>query len=201
MTLKERAKLVMKRDSNFSQQDLIDLFDYGADLGSKGKYDESYDYFNKLFKANDNFRYFLFLKIVEHLKNYQRDDGTFFNLFYTLDQDRRKVNEQLRINFKSEYERKLAHYTTTDVTNILLTNKPFRLNNIYNMNDPTEGEILSQYFKFKIDFNNDYKDVNYTPFVGCFTLNHDSLNQFRLYGKSAQKEVTGISLVFNKIFF
>ena len=42
---------------------------------------------------------------------------------------------------------------------------------------------------------------DYHAFISCFTLNHDHLNQFRLYGKSAGKEATGISLVFCSDFF
>ena len=38
-------------------------------------------------------------------------------------------------------------------------------------------------------------------FVSCFTFNHDSLNQFRLYGKEDGREATGVSLVFKKEFF
>src|SRR5690606_4159932 len=38
-------------------------------------------------------------------------------------------------------------------------------------------------------------------FISCFTFNHDSLNQFRLYGKEADKEASGVSLVFGSNFF
>ena len=56
----------------------------------------------------------------------------------------------------------------------------------------------------------DVKETSfYTPdfddklhaFISCFTFNHDSLNQFRLYGKQDNKEASGVSLVFNKDFF
>ena len=103
-------------------------------------------------------------------------------------------------------ERKLAHYTSTEVANILLNNPNsnfFRLNTIHNVNDPSEGKLLECYLK------NDSKEKNgevkfdgeYQTFIGCFTFNHDSLNQFRLYGKQDYKEASGISLIFNKDFF
>lgn len=37
--------------------------------------------------------------------------------------------------------------------------------------------------------------------MGCFTLHHDSLNQFRLYGKEDQKEGSGLSLILSNLFF
>ena len=49
---------------------------------------------------------------------------------------------------------------------------------------------------YKPDF-----DENLHAFISCFTFNHDSLNQFRLYGKEDNKEASGVSLVFNKEFF
>lgn len=115
-------------------------------------------------------------------------------------------------NFSEEKppERKLAHYTGTYITNILLEvdkkNKlpsPFRLNTINNVNDPSEGHLLVNYLKdtqensfYAPDF-----DKNLHAFISCFTFNHDSLNQFRLYGKEADKEASGVSLVFGKEFF
>ncbi|WP_199507381.1 MULTISPECIES: hypothetical protein [unclassified Psychrobacter] len=107
-------------------------------------------------------------------------------------------------------ERKLAHYTGTYTTNKLLfkeENKDkasaFRLNTINNVNDPSEGKLLKNYLEdvkessfYKPDF-----DEKLHAFISCFTFNHDSLNQFRLYGKEDNKEASGVSLVFNKEFF
>ena len=107
-------------------------------------------------------------------------------------------------------ERKLAHYTGTYTTNKLLSkeekkDKPsaFRLNTINNVNDPSEGKLLTNYLEsvketsfYKPDF-----DERLHAFISCFTFNHDSLNQFRLYGKEDNKEASGVSLVFNKDFF
>ena len=106
-------------------------------------------------------------------------------------------------------ERKLAHYTNTEVANILLNkegklnnHKYLRLNTISNVNDPSEGQLLDVLLSnknanySKSDFSKDFH-----AFISCFTLNHDSLNQFRLYGKKDNKEASGISMVFKKEFF
>ena len=107
-------------------------------------------------------------------------------------------------------ERKLAHYTGTYTTNKLLfkeekKDKPsaFRLNTINNVNDPSEGKLLTNYLE-SVKENSFYKpdfDERLHAFISCFTFNHDSLNQFRLYGKQDNKEASGVSLVFNKDFF
>ena len=113
-------------------------------------------------------------------------------------------------NEKTSPERKLAHYTSTDIANLLLErdeekNLPsaFRLNTINNVNDPSEGQLLINYLK-DIKTNSfhapDFDDKLHA-FIGCFTFNHDSLNQFRLYGKQDNKEASGVSLVFQKEFF
>lgn len=107
-------------------------------------------------------------------------------------------------------ERKLAHYTSTYTTNLLLafdqeSNLPssFRLNTINNVNDPSEGQLLTNYLKGikKGAFYAPNFDENLHAFISCFTFNHDSLNQFRLYGKQDNKEASGVSLVFKKNFF
>ena len=122
----------------------------------------------------------------------------------------------LKINFGEEVkerknpERKLAHYTNTSVANLLLERNEdgilssfFRLNTINNVNDPSEGHLLVNYLE---DIKENYFyapdfDKSLHAFVSCFTFNHDSLNQFRLYGKEADKEASGVSLVFEKEFF
>ena len=127
-----------------------------------------------------------------------------------------EIVEILKLYFSQESieekppERKLAHYTNTSITNILLEidennvlPSSFRLNTINNVNDPSEGHLLINYLKgmrensfYAPDFNGDLH-----AFISCFTFNHDSLNQFRLYGKESDKEASGVSLVFKKEFF
>ena len=113
-------------------------------------------------------------------------------------------------NEEKSPERKLAHYTSTDTANLLLEvneekNLPsaFRLNTINNVNDPSEGQLLYNYLKGgkEQSFHAPDFDDKLHAFIGCFTFNHDSLNQFRLYGKQDNKEASGVSLVFQKEFF
>lgn len=111
---------------------------------------------------------------------------------------------------KESSERKLAHYTNTKVTNILLnkegrldSHKYLRLNTISNVNDPSEGELVKILLgkEDNLEYSEQELDKNLHAFISCFTFNHDSLNQFRLYGKKDNKEASGISLVFKKNFF
>ncbi|MDR1803332.1 MAG: DUF2971 domain-containing protein [Treponema sp.] len=78
----------------------------------------------------------------------------------------------------------------------------FRLNAINYSNDSTEGKILFDYL-FDEDKRPAHESLNreYGAFAGCFIFNHDSLNQFRLYGKEGGKEGTGLSIVFRSDFF
>lgn len=104
----------------------------------------------------------------------------------------------LLVDFDSEYERKVAHYTNFSVAQLLGTNKTkFRLNSTDFMNDPSEGNILFEYLHLnKIEYDSHNK-----TFLSCFTFNHNSLNQFRLYGLQDNKPCTGVSLVYNSNFF
>lgn len=102
----------------------------------------------------------------------------------------------------SKHEEYICHYTRPSTAFSLLgdlgDNKSpsnLRLSTIKNVNDPTEGKILFDY----LDFPN--KETGLGSFISCFTFNHDSLNQFRLYGKENNQEASGVSIVFNKEFF
>ncbi|MBP5788765.1 MAG: hypothetical protein J6W29_00835, partial [Neisseriaceae bacterium] len=110
---------------------------------------------------------------------------------------------------KNWHERAFAHYTevTTAINLIQMDNQwDFRLSEVEQCNDPTEGKVL---FEFLNNYSNKEKKYNividksseWAVFVGCFTFNHDSLNQFRLYGKKQNKEATGVSIVFEPSFF
>ena len=132
--------------------------------------------------------------------------------------------ENLTIKFDNEYERKLAHYTNLDVANKIIKNETnLRLNSIEYVNDPSEGKILYEFLNIDNPINintvcdKDDPYYRYELFEGekvfhvadqehialacCFTLNHNSLNQFRLYGKTKGVECSGLSLVLNNTFF
>ena len=106
-----------------------------------------------------------------------------------------------------EYESKVAHYSRPSTAFSLFGDEKnnrnpsnFRLSTIRGVNDPTEGLILRDYWEQQ-GISETIHTNDTATFISCFTFNHDSLNQFRLYGKENGQEATGVSLVFNKEFF
>ena len=108
---------------------------------------------------------------------------------------------------------KVAHYTRPSTAGKLIAGdsakaSPLRLNTVKGTNDPTEGKILYGYLHKSCGLLSSVLDVEQesdsqalAAFISCFTFNHDSLNQFRLYGKEDGLEASGVSLVFEKHFF
>jgi hypothetical protein len=96
-------------------------------------------------------------------------------------------------------ERKFAHYTNLDIGIKLATNMSHvRLNSVDFMNDPSEGKILKDFLNLKYIHDD---NIHINTFLTCFTFNHNSLNQFRLYGNTDNIECSGVSLVFESLFF
>ena len=108
---------------------------------------------------------------------------------------------------------KVAHYTRPSTARLLIAGdpakvSPLRLNTVKNTNDPTEGKVLYGYLHKScglpfgvLDAEQESDSQALAAFISCFTFNHDSLNQFRLYGKEGGLEASGVSLVFEKRFF
>ena len=108
---------------------------------------------------------------------------------------------------------KVAHYTRPSTAGKLIAGdsakaSPLRLNTVKGTNDPTEGKILYGYLHKScglpsgvLDAEQESDSQALAAFISCFTFNHDSLNQFRLYGKEDGLEASGVSLVFGKSFF
>ena len=116
-----------------------------------------------------------------------------------------KVLKSLQIIPK--FESKVAHYSQPSTAFSLFGDEKndknpsnFRLNTIRGVNDPTEGLVLRDYWDQQ-GIPETIHTSNTATFVSCFTFNHDSLNQFRLYGKEDGREATGVSLVFKEEFF
>ncbi|WP_326518256.1 hypothetical protein [Acinetobacter sp. CAAS 2-6] len=110
------------------------------------------------------------------------------------------IKDNLKIRFNNKYERKVAHYTNLYVFDQLINKKStFRLNAPDYMNDPTEGKMLFNFLL--IENNNIQVDFERIPYISCFTFNHNSLNQFRLYGRTNDVECSGVSLTVDKGFF
>ena len=108
---------------------------------------------------------------------------------------------------------KVAHYTRPSTAGLLIAGDPakalpLRLSTVKGTNDPTEGKILYGYLHKScgllsgvLDAEQESDSQALAAFISCFTFNHDSLNQFRLYGKEDGLEASGVSLVFEKHFF
>ena len=106
-----------------------------------------------------------------------------------------------------DFESQVAHYSRASTAFTLLEKKRkdqkpshFRLSTIRGVNDPTEGLVLGKYWAQQ-GISETIHTNDTATFISCFTFNHDSLNQFRLYGKENGQEATGISLVFKEEFF
>jgi len=109
---------------------------------------------------------------------------------------------------KSQTESKVAHYTRPSTAQAVINTdspSPFRLSTIKGVNDPTEGlalyRYIGKYCNLLSALTIEPADASLAVFISCFTFNHDSLNQFRLYGKEDGREASGVSLVFKDSFF
>lgn len=163
----------------------------------KNKYWSNIPSSSEIYKK-ENYQFSLVKAIIELENN--KCEYSFYKIF-------EKVNHILKNSFVgSIYEEGIAHYTNLTVSKLLLSNgnainefntsSLLRLNTINLMNDPQEGLLLNKLLE--IDSKLNTSDL---AFIACFTLHHDSLNQFRLYAKQDQKEASGVSLVINKDFF
>lgn len=144
---------------------------------------------NAIGNSSSSFQDFSLLNDLKKIKSKKNKTIIYLINFYVL-----KLLDELIVRF-DESERKVAHYTSLFGFNKLVyENKPLRLNSADLMNDPSEGNLLLPY----LGLSNETED---NTFLSCFTFNHNSLNQFRLYGRTDNKEGTGISLVLNKNYF
>ncbi|MCL1936833.1 MAG: DUF2971 domain-containing protein [Candidatus Azobacteroides sp.] len=140
------------------------------------------------------------------------DNDNFFNKTIEKDKDKSEDYKMayiysiliiIQLHINNENEKEVATYTSkTAAQSMLFEKSNFKLNAINYSNDPTEGKTLLDFFFKKDDCpTKEILNKDYSAFAGCFTFNHDRLNQFRLYGKEDGKEGTGLSLVFHNSFF
>ena len=169
-----------------------------ADLRSKYQYwkeipEHSHQYEQEIYQIT------MLSRIVRLDKSVCKDK--LFQLFQIVS----KILQGLFI--QSEYEQSIAHYTNLTVAKLLLSKKndksknfkpksKLRLNTINLMNDPEEGVLINKLLG--LDAKITTQD---SAFITCFTLHHDSLNQFRLYGKQDKEEASGLSLILDQTFF
>lgn len=166
--------------------------------------------FHKLGKILDT----LNLKDLEYdtllLKRILNNTGAIeniLNVYLTVD----KIKTELQVKQKIEVEggfgifdycNKFAHYTQSSIAKAILgagkkNSGSLQLSVADLMNDPTEGKILYNILGQTDWLTHRFNHRRYQAYASCFSFNHDSLNQFRLYGKESGKEATGVSMVFN----
>jgi len=117
-----------------------------------------------------------------------------------------EILENLHIGSEDSDELEVSYYTKKSIAQDLLIApnkdehkcKDFRLYYTHEMNDPSEGKTLLSFLGIN---NEDLKLPETLPFIACFSLEVNSLNQFRLYGNDNNKEATGVSIVFRFDFF
>lgn len=140
-------------------------------------------------KLSNCFNDFNLVKLISKQKS-KKMQCLLYLLLRTVD----NILSLLQVDFNGD-ERKVAHYTSLfGFKKIICEESPLRLASGDLMNDPSEGKLL-------YDFLNIQEELRDDTFLTSFTFNHNSLNQFRLYGCTDNKEGTGISLVVDEKFF
>ncbi|MDR3047521.1 MAG: tetratricopeptide repeat protein [Bacteroidales bacterium] len=110
-----------------------------------------------------------------------------------------KIITKLQVYNKEEAP--AVTYTSKKVSEYMFfEGSSFQLSLANTSNDPQEGKVLFRYLSVNNDLLKDIDSSN-GAFIGCFILNKDSLNQFRLYGKTKNEEGTGVAIAFNGLFF
>ena len=162
-------------------------------------------YKNYLFDIHENTHKNVFLfDEQKHTKSYhefKKDENDCLHKFFILYVRILVILNTLYV--KEDAERYVAHYTSCETVEKLLLKSTeknanhLRLSSITTANDTQEGDPLLDFLGIKPS----KKQTKYQAFVGCFSFNHESLNQFRLYGKHANLEATGVSVIVKKSFF
>ncbi|MDO4625989.1 MAG: tetratricopeptide repeat protein [Pasteurellaceae bacterium] len=212
VTLKEKGEIdeAIKAykcvPEEIKEQYAMAQFNLGVTLKEKGEIDEAINAFTNA-KVNYYYESESKIKILNIFQTDNGDGAVFSDQLNKLYTDVVKILNELIISDDTiTYEKRFAHYTRCQIAYSLLEPDEkeiptFRLNALHKVNDPTEGKVLYQFLdKYDLDKQQNMLP-SLIPFISCFTFNHDSLNQFRLYGKEDNKEALGVSLVFGKGFF
>lgn len=145
-------------------------------------------------------------KVLSTVLDKKTDD--FFNTTVAKDVENRPKYREIFIeslhiisllHVSNEHEKQIAHYTRKwAAERMLFAKSKLRLNSTISANDPKEGVTLLDFLGIE---NKTHLQSPYQAFIACFTFNHESLNQFRLYGKEDNKEATGVSIILKNDFF
>jgi len=116
-----------------------------------------------------------------------------------------RILDKLYVEDKDVKNLEVAYYTKKSIAQDLLISlkdktecSKFRLYHIHGMNDPNEGKTLLSFLGMESEELNLPEKL---PFIACFSLEVNCLNQFRLYGKENNIEATGVSVLFDANFF
>ena len=198
---------IIREDSH--EQYAMAQFNLGVALQEQGKIEEAKQAFS-------NSRSVFYYQAESQLKILNCPPGSHLNLLSVYDATV-SIIKTLFISsgggIAGENPLKVAHYTRPSIARLLIAGEKdkvssLRLNTVKNTNDPTEGKVLYGYLHKScgllsgvLDAEQESDSQALAAFISCFTFNHDSLNQFRLYGKEDGLEASGVSLVFGKRFF
>ena len=198
------SKVLQKDNPEAYAQAQLNLGDVYKD---NGNHEKATDAWSKVLQKDNPEAY---KKAQSSLRDVYKDKKDFKIIKYPdkVNEDLNRLNNIItsilkRLQIIPKFEPKVAHYSRSSIAfSLLKKDQPssFRLSTIRGVNDPTEGTVLGNYFRKQNIYENIHTN-NIAAFISCFTFNHDSLNQFRLYGKENGREATGISLVFKKGFF
>ena len=198
---------IIREDSH--EQYAMAQFNLGVALQEQGKIEEAKQAFS-------NCRSVFYYQAESQLKILNCPPGSHLNLLSVYDATV-SIIKTLFISsgggMAGEEPLKVAHYTRPSIARVLIAGEEdkassLRLNTVKNTNDPIEGKVLYGYLHKScglpsgvLDAEQESDSQALAAFISCFTFNHDSLNQFRLYGKEGGLEASGVSLVFGKRFF
>jgi tetratricopeptide (TPR) repeat protein len=192
-----------------------------------GKAEKTMKYFEKskkdileilTFLDKDNGEKIIETNFLHPLLDLDNNDGRFFTETIGLKpEDQREKYKKVYIrsifiisllHVNNENEKLVAHYCEKDISQTLLFSSDnkinkFRLNAIDYSNDPDEGKTLLNFlYEEKRPSDEKLNNEDYEAFAGCFVLDYDNLNMFRLYGKDGHsREGNGLSIVFRDNFF
>lgn len=211
---KHTDKLLIEQITNSN----ISLLEIVANLHTYTNIDEIYNNLTKLLKslldAKKDKIYNDAIKNIdpnkENLSSYKSIYIDSLLLVALLRVDMQKVSGKKSDGTPKRAENDVAHYTRKCVAESMLfqnskekedTCTAFRLSSIVKANDPEEGNTLFSFLGIDSCSKEMQEEETRACFIGCFTFNHSSLNQFRLYGKEDNREATGVSLVLKRDFF
>ncbi|MCS4532924.1 tetratricopeptide repeat protein [Neisseria montereyensis] len=213
-TLRKQNDLdgAIKAYRNIQSEDSVEIYAQALlSLGMLLVEQQNIDEAIEIYKNIDvKYQYHFLIKLMNIISNCNKK---YFKKLLTIIKKLSDLMDELFVFSESKYELKVAHYSRgSTIWNMIVEENPsaFRLNTIKNVNDPMEGLVLNQYLQKSCQPKNELlpqpiientKNQQQSVFISCFTFNHDSLNQFRLYGKEQEREASGVSLVFAKDFF